>query len=49
MNSPAGVLSRLPLEIRQQIYDHMCRIDSPPYEFEIEGPNTIHIPANTLK
>lgn len=44
-----GILSRLPLEIRQSIYDHMCRIDSPVYEFEIEGPNNIHIPVTTLE
>lgn len=51
VNNPArlGVLSRLPLEIRQQIYDHMCSFDSPAYEFEVEGPNNIHIPARTLE
>lgn len=44
-----GILSCLPLEIRQSIYDYMCTIDSPVYEFEIEGPANIHIPATTLE
>lgn len=43
-----GVLSCLPLEVRQIIYDHMCRLDSPAYEFEVEGPNNLHIPAATV-
>lgn len=38
MNSPAGVLSRLPLDIRQQIYDHMCRIDCPPLRVRDRRP-----------
>lgn len=44
-----GVLSCLPLEVRQGIYDDMCRLDSPVYEFEVEGPNNLHITAATLE
>lgn len=44
-----GILSRLPLELRQDIYDHMCRIDSEIFNFEAEGRNNLHIPGATLK
>lgn len=44
-----GILSRLPLEIRQEVYDHMCAIDSAVYELEVEGYDNIHIPSKTVE
>lgn len=43
-----GALACLPQEIRHEIYDHMCAIDASVYDFVIEGPNDIHVPATTV-